>query len=80
MNGEQSHGEQHHGARLGGGQCLCCLAMDMFLQLAVFRSEEARAHFRNSRVEFLKGIRSLLDERIESLSRTPQRGSSIKME
>lgn len=80
MNGEQSHGEQHHGAQIGGGQCLCCQVMDMFLQLTGFRSEEARAHFRNSRVEFLKGIRSLLDERIESISGTPQHGSSIKVE
>lgn len=80
MNGEQPHGGQHHGAHMGGGHCLCCQVMDMLLQLTGFRSEEARAHFRNSRVEFLKGIRSLLDERIESISRTSQQGSSIKVE
>ena len=33
-----------------------------------------RDHFRNSRIEFLKGIRSLIDERIAHLSREePQR-------
>lgn len=32
-------------------------------------SKVTRDHFRNSRVEFLKGLRSLIDERIERLSR-----------
>ena len=31
--------------------------------------EGTRDHFRNSRVEFLKGLRSLIDEKIERLSR-----------
>lgn len=32
-------------------------------------SKVTRDHFRNSRVEFLKGLRSLIDEKIERLSR-----------
>lgn len=32
-------------------------------------SEATRDHFRNSRIEFLKGIRSLIDNRIEHLSK-----------
>ena len=32
-------------------------------------TEATRDHFRNSRVDFLKGLRSLLDSRIEHLSR-----------
>jgi len=32
-------------------------------------SDATRDHFRNSRIEFLKGIRSLIDDRIEHLSR-----------
>jgi hypothetical protein len=40
----------------------------------------ARDHFRQSRIEFLKGIRSLLDRRIEDLSRPEQRGTTVAVE
>ena len=40
-----------------------------------------RDHFRNSRIEFLKGIRSLIDQRIEHLSRhQPQQGTHVTVE
>ena len=38
-------------------------------------------HFRKSRVEFLKGVRSLLDERIASLSKeTEVKGTRVTVE
>jgi hypothetical protein len=44
-------------------------------------SEMTRDHFRNSRVEFLKGLRSLIDDRIAHLSREPQgKGSHVTVE
>jgi hypothetical protein len=43
-------------------------------------SDATRDHFRNSRVEFLKGLRSLLDERIERLSRHHQKGTTVAVE
>ncbi len=42
--------------------------------------EDTRSHFRNSRVEFLKGIRSVIDHRIECLSREPKRGTHVSVE
>jgi hypothetical protein len=41
-----------------------------------------REHFRNSRVEFLKGLRSLLDERIATLSReaSEAKGTHVPVE
>ncbi len=75
MNGEQAQGE-----RTGRERCVCCQAMELFLQATGLGSEEARQHFRNSRAEFLKGIRAILDQRINALSRAPQPGSSIKVE
>ena len=42
--------------------------------------EATRSHFRNSRVEFLKGIRSVLDSRIERLSREPKKGTHVTVE
>ena len=44
-------------------------------------TEATRDHFRNSRIEFLKGLRSLLDNRIEHLTRaTEPRGTSVPVE
>jgi hypothetical protein len=43
-------------------------------------SEQVSEHFRQSRIEFLKGIRSLLDERIEHLGRTPRKGTRVVVE
>jgi len=43
-------------------------------------SEATRDHFRNSRVEFLKGIRSLIDDRIAHLSREEKRGTHVTVE
>lgn len=44
------------------------------------RSESARDHFRNSRVEFLKAIRTLIDERIEDLTRDKKKGTTVPVE
>ena len=37
-------------------------------------------HFRNARVEVLKGIRQMIDYRIEQLERSGQRGQKITVE
>ena len=38
-------------------------------------------HFRNSRIEFLKGVRSLVDERIAQLSRQAEhKGTHVTVE
>jgi hypothetical protein len=42
--------------------------------------ENTREHFRNSRLEFLKGIRSLLDQRIATLSREESKGTRVTVE
>ena len=42
--------------------------------------EETHEHFRNSRIEALKGIRSMLDARIERLSKQSPKGSKITVE
>jgi hypothetical protein len=43
-------------------------------------SDATKDHFRNSRIEFLKGIRSLLDDRIARLSRDEQKGARVTVE
>ena len=60
-------------------RCPCLEIMDFFrTRLGV--SSEVRKHLENSRVEFLKAIRVVLDERIENLSKASQRGTKIAVE
>jgi hypothetical protein len=43
-------------------------------------SEATRGHFKNSRVEFLKGMRSLIDDRIAHLSQEEPKGTRVTVE
>ena len=43
-------------------------------------SPAVRQHLANSRVEFLKAIREVLDERIEHLSSQGQKGTKVAVE
>ena len=42
--------------------------------------EQTQEHFRTARIEVLKGIRSLLDARIERLSQHESKGTSVTVE
>jgi len=43
-------------------------------------SENVRAHFRNARVEILKGFRAMLDQRIERVARRGEKGTPVVVE
>jgi hypothetical protein len=43
-------------------------------------SPAVREHLANSRIEFLKAIRAVIDARIEHLSGTGQRGTKVVVE
>ena len=43
-------------------------------------SPDVRRHLANSRVEFLKALRAMLDARIEHLSSQPQKGTKVAVE
>jgi hypothetical protein len=43
-------------------------------------SATARQHLTNSRVEFLKALRAMLDARIEHLSNEPPKGTKVAVE
>jgi len=43
-------------------------------------SEATRDHFHTSRVEFWKGVRTLVDEHIDRISRPKQKGSTVPVE
>ena len=60
-------------------RCLCREVLDQFREhLNV--APEIREHFANSRIEFLKGIRAIIDSRIEHLSSKSPRGAKIAVE
>jgi hypothetical protein len=60
-------------------RCLCREIVDQFRE-AFGVSPNVREHFTNSRIEFLKGIRAVIDSRIERLSNARQRGTRIAVE
>jgi hypothetical protein len=64
-------------------RCFVCEATGVMGR--IFRqmgpSEEARTHFRQSRIEFLKGIRRVLDDRIDNLNRSGEhRGTRVTVD
>jgi hypothetical protein len=60
-------------------RCLCREIVNQFRE--TFKvSPKVREHFNNSRIEFLKGIRAVIDSRIEHLSNAGQRGTKIAVE
>lgn len=59
------------------GCFICTTAIPM---LERWWSESTNDHFRKSRVEFLKGIRSLIDDRIAHLSRAERKGTHVTVE
>jgi len=62
-------------------RCLCREVVDSFREhFNVSVPPEVQEHFKNSRIEFLKGIRAIIDSRIEKLSQAGQHGTKIAVE
>jgi hypothetical protein len=76
---EQEATQQNATQPLIQERCLCRELVDQFRE-AFGVSPKVREHFTNSRIEFLKGIRAVIDSRIEHLSNTGQRGTKIAVE
>ena len=72
--------EQSGSARAGERRCLCCEVMDR-LEECFGVTPAVREHLANSRIEFLKAIRELIDQRITQLSnKGPQQGTKVPVE
>ena len=76
---EQEATQQNTTQPLIQERCLCREIVNQVRE-AFGVSPEVREHFTNSRIEFLKGIRAVIDSRIEHLSNTGQRGTKIAVE
>jgi hypothetical protein len=69
--------EAEHKHEAGRGCLLCGTVMPLMERMW---SEATNDHFRNSRLEFLKGIRSLIDDRISHLSKEETKGTKVVVE
>ncbi|HZT37041.1 MAG TPA: hypothetical protein VFA28_04030 [Bryobacteraceae bacterium] len=79
---------QNTGSNAGAGQApprqypvidAMCLRLKECLR-SLELPPEVRQHFRNARIEVLKGVREMIDQRIDRLSRTGQHGTNIAVE
>ena len=76
---EQQTNQSSTGKSVTHERCLCYEVLDLFrARLGV--SPQVRQHLANSRIEFLKAIREVIDERIEQLSKPVQQGTKIRVE
>jgi len=60
-------------------RCLCRELLDHF-RAHFHVTPEVKEHLTNSRVEFLKAVRSVIDARIEHLTTKPSHGTKIAVE
>lgn len=77
MSDQQS--SQPSGERVVYERCLCREVLD-HLRVRLGVSPEVRQHLANSRIEFLKAIREIIDDRIEHLSKKAEQGAKIPVE
>ena len=80
MEEEQASTHQHHQHAHG---CFFCDVAGP--QINAFMDhvwpQNTREHFRNARIEMLKGVRSILDARIDRLSKqNPSKGTTVPVE
>ena len=82
MNEQQANPSGSVGAAEAGAgheHCLCYEVFELFRsRLGV--SPRVKQHLSNSRIELLKAVRAVIDERIEHLSQPAQQGTRIRVE
>lgn len=62
--------------------CIFCTVVEPQLNHLIEHMwpEDAREHFHNARIEVLKGVRSLIDARIQRLSKQEKKGTKVTVE
>lgn len=82
MSEQQTNPSGSSGAAEAGAvreNCLCYEVFELFRsRLGV--SPRVKEHLANSRIELLKAVRAVIDERIEHLSKPAQQGTRIRVE
>ena len=78
MNERQTN-QQAGGERVAHERCLCREVLDR-VQECLRVSPAVREHLANSRIEFLKAIREVIDQRITHLSSKDRQGTKVTVE
>jgi len=75
-------GTQTEEGRQKEAECFCMGAgPEVFAMFKKLGPDSARQHFRNARIEMLKGMRELIDKRIEDISSPPEKkGTKVTVE
>lgn len=75
MEEKQTAGQPQHG-------CFFCNVAGPQIEamLEHIWPEPTHEHFRNARIEMLKGVRSMLDAKIERLAKRTQKGTKVTVE
>jgi hypothetical protein len=60
--------------------CICRAVAAHIIDALGITSEEARQHVHNARLEMLKAMRAIIDERINHLSQTAAKGTKVAVE
>ena len=62
--------------------CICGGAGPAFTEFIknMGPSEGAKKHFVQARVEFLKGLRAIIDRKIDEISKEPEKGAKVTVE
>lgn len=79
MNDTQQTQSTPTGQAAAHARCACGELTEAVSELLGF-SPSVKQHLHNSRVEFLKALREMLDARIEHLSSQPQKGTKVAVE
>lgn len=76
---DETQGSPHQHGR--GGCFFCDIAAPQIeAMMDHVWPQNTREHFRNARIEMLKGMRSMLDARIDHLSKHEAKGAKITVE
>jgi hypothetical protein len=76
---EQQGAQQKASEPVTHERCTCREILDQFRECFGI-SPNVQEHFTNSRIELLKGIRAVIDSRIERLASADKRGTKIAVE
>lgn len=79
QNANQQAGEQSSHQHSASGRCTCNEVFD-HIKDAFGVPPAAKEHLKNSRIEFLKAIREVIDARIERVSKATRQGTKIAVE
>ena len=79
MNDTQQTQSSPTGQAFAHARCACSELTDAISELLGF-SPTVKQHLQNSRIEFLKALREVIDTRIDRLSGQAQKGTKVAVE